>query len=388
LLFHAILLAFAATFPRRLIPMANVPGSVPVRARGLTGFAELVTQHGGDYEALLNSVGIPLAMLDSPEGTLEHQKLVTLFERAAVTLQVSDFGLRLASLQGIEILGPVALMARHAATVGDAIAAIRRHLHYHSPGADIRLDLDRRGTRACLRYELHLPSQIPHRQNTELAYSIAVKFLRLVSSTDPGDWLIHFAHRDGLSPSKYRRHLGCEVRLAQEFDALFFPADLLNVRIDISDPVLARTAASFVSDVMRRFPLDVDLQVKALIVRQLASGGCTLSRVAQQLRLPERTLQRRLHGVGQRFEDIVDRVRRDRASEYLLRTAMPLRQISTLLGYTEQSTFIRACRRWFGSSPLAFRDRSSASPPGTTTSATSAFSGESMAAFRASVQRH
>jgi AraC-like DNA-binding protein len=63
-----------------------------------------------------------------------------------------------------------------------------------------------------------------------------------------------------------------------------------------------------------------------------------------------------LRDAGHSFEDIVDRVRRHRAHEYLLRTAIPLKQVSTLLGYTEQSTFIRACRRWFGRSPLALRE--------------------------------
>jgi len=326
-----------------------------VRARGLTGFAELVAQHGGNCDALLGSVGISPELLKTPEATLDHQKLIMLFERAAVQLKVNDFGLRLAKLQGIEILGPIALMARHAATVGDAIAAVRRHLPYHSPGAEIQLDRESHGGYARLRYALHLPTELPHRQNSELAYGIAVQFLRLLSSATPGDWLIHFAHAEGLIPSRYRRHLGCEVRLAQDVDALFFPADLVDARIDTSDPVLTRTAASFVSDVIRRFPLDIELQVETLIIRQLASGGCTLPRIAQQLRLPERTLQRRLQDAGRNFEEIVDRVRRHRTHEYLLRTAIPLRQVSTLLGYTEQSTFIRACRRWFGKSPLERR---------------------------------
>jgi AraC-like DNA-binding protein len=340
----------------RLFTVIDVLRPPQVRARGLSGFAELVAQRGGDCAALLRSEGISPDLLKTPEATLDHQKLVMLFERAAAQLKVDDFGLQLAKLQGIDILGPVALMARHAATVGDAIAAVRRHLPYHSPGAEIRLDRYPQDEYACLRYELHLPRELPHRQNSELAYAIAVRFLRLVSSAIPDDWRIHFAHSEGLSPSKYRRHLGCEVRLAQDFDALFFPADLLDVRIDTSDPVLAHAAASFVADVVRRFPLDIELQVETLIVRQLANAGCTLTRIAQQLGLPERTLRRRLQTSGCNFEDIVDRVRRQRAHEYLLRTAIPLRQVSTLVGYTEQSTFIRACRRWFGKSPLALRE--------------------------------
>jgi AraC-like DNA-binding protein len=332
--------------------------SPQVRARGLTGFAELVAQHGGDCDALMGSVGISAQLLKTPDATLDHQKLVMLLERAAVQLKLNDFGLRLAKLQGIEILGPVALMARHAANVGDAIAAVGRHLPYHSPGAEVQLDIVLSQGRACLRYDLHLPTQLPHRHNSELALAIAVKFLRLVSLAAPDGWVVHFSHSDGLTPSQYRRHLGCEVRLAQDFDGVSFPASLLDVAIDTSDPALARVASSFVSDVIRRFPLDIDLQVETLIARQLASRGCTLPRIAQQLQLPERTLQRRLQTAGLTFEEIVDRVRRQRAQEYLSRTVIPLRQISTLLGYTEQSTFIRACRRWFGVPPLGVREPS------------------------------
>jgi AraC-like DNA-binding protein len=340
----------------RSIEMHETLRSPQVRARALTGVPALVAQYGGDCDALLKGVGLSPDLLKTPEATLDHQKLLMLFEQAAVQLKVTDFGLRLANLQGIDILGPVALAARNAATVGDAIEAVQRHLPYYSPGARIWLDNESPGGSACLRYEVHLPSETPHRQNSELAYAIAVKFLRLVSSAAPDDWLIHFAHADGLSPSRYRRHLGCKVRLAQDFDALFFPTELLGVSIDTSDPVLARIAAAFVSDVIKRFPLDIDLQVETLIVRQLASGICTLPRIAQQLRLPERTLQRRLQVAGITFEEIVDRVRRHRAREYLVETAIPLRQVSTLLGYTEQSAFIRACRRWFGKPPLVLRE--------------------------------
>jgi AraC-like DNA-binding protein len=147
--------------------------------------------------------------------------------------------------------------------------------------------------------------------------------------------------------------------LAQDSDALIFPAQLLDVAIDSSDETLKRVAERFVANLIRRFPLDLGRQVAALVVRQLASGGCTLPRIAQQLGLAKRTLQRRLQAQGIHFEDIVDGVRQQRAREYLLQTAIPMTQVCSLLGYTEQSTFNRACRRWFGSSPLAFRQESS-----------------------------
>ena len=54
---------------------------------------------------------------------------------------------------------------------------------------------------------------------------------------------------------------------------------------------------------------------------------------------------------GLHFEDIVDRLRRERASEYLPYSAIPLAQVAALLGYSDQTALTRACRRWFGESP-------------------------------------
>jgi len=68
-----------------------------------------------------------------------------------------------------------------------------------------------------------------------------------------------------------------------------------------------------------------------------------------------RSLQRRLQSQGISFDDIADRVRRNRAIEYLRQTVLPLAQVSSLLGYTESSTFNRACKRWFGVTPLGYR---------------------------------
>jgi AraC-like DNA-binding protein len=43
-------------------------------------------------------------------------------------------------------------------------------------------------------------------------------------------------------------------------------------------------------------------------------------------------------------------------------TAMPLQSIADFLGYSSQTSFTRACRRWFGEPPQALRSRSGRAP--------------------------
>jgi AraC-like DNA-binding protein len=79
--------------------------------------------------------------------------------------------------------------------------------------------------------------------------------------------------------------------------------------------------------------------------------------VAKSLGVHERTLQRKLKNSGSGFEDILDSVRETRATELLRHSDVSMAHIATLLGYTEQASFSRACLRWFGANPSAVRQR-------------------------------
>jgi AraC-like DNA-binding protein len=92
-------------------------------------------------------------------------------------------------------------------------------------------------------------------------------------------------------------------------------------------------------------------QVRRLVLRMLPTQQCRLPLIAEQLGLHERALQRQLAELGQRFDELVEGIRRDRADFYLAERDIPLAQIAGMLGYSEQSVFNRACRRWFALTP-------------------------------------
>jgi AraC-like DNA-binding protein len=331
---------------------------VLVRARALTGFASLVERHGGDLAKLLDHAGIPAATLAVPEAPVLLARAMTLLEDAAAALDVPDFGLQLSLLQDINVLGAVALFARHSATLGDALAAIARNLPYHSPGVQLHIedDPDRPG-HSQLRLVLDTGVAIPRRQSIELSFGIAQHFLTMAAGPPGPDWQLSLSHDSPLDAAHYRRYFSGQVLLKQRKDALSFPSRLLASALSPDTGALHDAAQRYVSNVIHRFPLDITRQVEALVDRQLAAGGGSLIQVARELGLHERTLQRRLKEQGVYFEDLVDALRRSRAEEFLAYPAIPLAQVAALLGYSEQSSFIRVCKRWFGATPQVFRTR-------------------------------
>jgi AraC-like DNA-binding protein len=68
-----------------------------------------------------------------------------------------------------------------------------------------------------------------------------------------------------------------------------------------------------------------------------------------------RTLQRRLATEGSTFARLVDDVRRERSEAFLRSGDVAVAEVSWLVGFSEQSAFTRAFRRWTGRSPTEYR---------------------------------
>ena len=334
-----------------------MPMSVPVyaRVRSLTGFAEVVGIHGGDVVALLESVGLDADLLINPDAVVPFGTAAALLDRAAETLGLPDIGLRLGDYQDLSILGPVALTARYATDVRDALQALVRHMPYHTPGTELSLNTDTATGVTSLHCGLPGFDGLPSRHVVELSYVIACKALRMIAHDVGADWQVNLPHPAAVDPERYRQAYGCSVCFEQPFDALTFPSGLLDVSVDQANHELRRKAQRYINDVVQRFPLDIGKQTSALVERHLATGHFGLRDIARQLGMHERTLQRRLSEQDLVFEDIVDQLRRERASEYLRSSAIPLTQVATFLGYSNQAAFTRACRRWFGDSPQKLR---------------------------------
>jgi AraC-like DNA-binding protein len=98
-------------------------------------------------------------------------------------------------------------------------------------------------------------------------------------------------------------------------------------------------------------------RARAVIIRHLQDGEPKRPKIAGVLGMSERTLQRRLAAEGTSFQHLLDDTRRELAQHYLGQREVSLADTAYLLGFSDQSSFFRAVRRWFGSSPRHYRTR-------------------------------
>lgn len=326
-----------------------------IRASNMWGFGALVRQLGADPARLQARFGITPAAEHEEDAFIGFESFVRLLEAAADELDCPDFALRLSGWQGLDILGPIAVIARNAQTLQDGLGSIARYLYVHSPALKLAVESPGAGSDLKFTYEVTELSLPVLRQGYELSMANGVQMIRLLGGPDARPSAISFLHEQMGSDAAYAEALGCEVRFGQSWCGFELPLGLAGRTIDSADPETRRMATKYLEANYLPTTATLSERVAELARRLLPTGHCTADAIADQLNLHARTLQRRLAEEGVRCQDLIEQERRDQAARYLAEPGLQLHQIASLLGYAEQSTLNRSCRRWFGQTPREYR---------------------------------
>jgi AraC-like DNA-binding protein len=315
-----------------------------IRSGTLTNYAEVARRVGLDPGRMLAEFGLPEAALREMEMKIPAEAVRSLLEASAERSGVQAFGLLMAEKRRISNLGPLGLLIREQATLGDAVEALARYANRLNDA--LMLTIDHAGEVVVLREELIFSGGGSIRQATELAIGVAFLALRkLLGQVPPRR--VCFAHPAPVDRSVHERIFGRIVEFGHDFNGIVWRTRDLEVANPEADPVAARYARKLVETALHHKPADMASQVRVLVVAQLAKGHSSIDLVASELGVNRRTVHRRLLAEGRTFSQILDEVRRDLAARYLADKHRSLAEISLLLGFAAPSGFARWHRRHF-----------------------------------------
>lgn len=167
-------------------------------------------------------------------------------------------------------------------------------------------------------------------------------------------WFEHAQHAD---LPNYHYLLGCKIKFNQKVNSVLFDSAFLKQKPITASSILHRVlnegllaiagAESSVSDV-------VDVASRE-VARIHPASAATIEQVASNMALTSRTLSRKLADAGTSFHQIKKAVLKARAEFFLTKTDQGLYQIALELGYSDQSAFCRAFKKWFNKTPDQFR---------------------------------
>ena len=196
------------------------------------------------------------------------------------------------------------------------------------------------------------------RQRIEFIFITVISFCRWITGRDIHPLAVDLPYPTPEDSAPYRAAYRCPV----SFDAagasmLFGDADLATA-LPTSNPLLADLHERFAGEYLAHFDhAQTSYRAREVIIRRLPDGEPRRDEVASALCMSERTLQRRLEEEATSFVELLDDTRRELAEQYLGRLNLSLGQAAYLLGFADQSSFFRACRRWFDASPGQYRSQ-------------------------------
>lgn len=154
---------------------------------------------------------------------------------------------------------------------------------------------------------------------------------------------------------EYIRSFAAPVQFGADKDALYFDKAELETPVPGKCLQLARETDKILDRYLEALEPDkVSSEVKQLLLRLLPSGQANQQTVASRMNRSTSTLQRQLRAEGTKYREICDGTRKSLAEQYVRDGEFSLGEIAYQLGFTDQSNFSRAFKRWTGVAPGEF----------------------------------
>lgn len=322
----------------------------------------MVKEQGINVEQMLISAGIDQQKLSQPDYRIPLFQLLKLQQLQQEQSQDDAWGIKLGAQvrpRFLQVLG-YAAMSSH--TVGDAIQQL---LRFETLVWDFGISELKQGDEfSKIQLKTLLPDIIPA-QIVEMAMSSWVSFGReilanqslLTQQSLPT--AIHFRHKAHADLTEHQAFFNCPVLFEQKENAVIIPNTLLNEATKDSDPQLKQLMNNKGDMLLKGYRLETNLsnEVRAAICQQLPQGEPEIEQVALQLDTHVRSLRKRLQEANTSFKTLLDEVRYELAQAYLADAQLSLVDIAFMLGFSEQSAFSRAFKRWNGNSPSQYRNQ-------------------------------
>ncbi|OEK06500.1 hypothetical protein BFP71_02155 [Roseivirga misakiensis] len=202
----------------------------------------------------------------------------------------------------------------------------------------------------------------PYRRGLELSneatISATVVVLKAMTETDISPIQVTFKHEAPHDISSHEKAFQCPVLFNQAQYSITYKTVDLEIRTAKADQSINQFLLERVEEETEGLELNatkIARDVEALIKDALPSGIPGIAELSEQMGMSNRTLTRRLGEKGMTFRDLIKKSQEEISKDLLSNTNMSIAEIAYQTGFSEQSAFNRAFKRWTGLAPLEFR---------------------------------
>ena len=318
---------------------------------------DILEDYGISPDPVFRGVGLDPALMFEPGARYPLTGIARLWQQMSELIEDPCYGLKTAKFWHPSHFGTIGYAMLASSTLR---LALQRLMRFHRVVSDARFGtlVENEGENKfsiVLNWDDESP-WAPAREDAALTYLLSSCRLNFKRELNPKR--VELTHLQHACLETYERFFGCRVHLG-------CPAPALTLRrSDVDKPLRSgdEYLADFHDGIMEHYISKLSKNrfirdVQKLVASQLPDGMISIDKVARELGMSTRKLQRGLKQEGTTYQELLNRTRRDLAERYVRDGAHDLTEVAFILGFADLSAFSRSFKRWTGLSPSRYRKK-------------------------------
>jgi AraC-like DNA-binding protein len=314
----------------------------------------LLERHGIDAEKFIRAGGYSPEVFRDPTARLPSKAMDAAALGAAELIPNPGFALEAARCWHPSDLGVLGYAWLASSTLQTALQRLKRYGAILGEKARVELEMGNRGLRNVL--DMRRRDPLVTALAVDFLFALVIDMCRMNFGASLRPLEVTLQRDAPSDPRPWQLFFGCRVHFNAERDSFL----LARADVEAELPIANRQVAGTLDAILARQLAELDrsnvaARTKAALLERLASGEPPEDEIAKSLHMSRRTLQRKLAEADLTYQRLVDDTRRDLALRYIEDASKSVTELTFLLGFSGQSAFTRAFRRWTGASPTEYR---------------------------------
>lgn len=320
--------------------------------------ARTLDARGIDSDQLFAEAGLDPAIMRDPNGRYPVSRMSRLWTLAVERANDPCLGLHAAEHVQPMTFHSLGLAVLASQSMEDALRRSARFSRIVSNAVEVFVEDTPEGIKQVVRFRDDVP---PVDEAIDLFMAGSVKMGKLLSGGGAQPTQIKLCRT--VTPEmeiEFRAYFMAPIEFGATENSFLLPHELARRPLPMANPALALKNDQVVMEYLAKFDgARVSEKVRAELIARLPAGEPSRAEVAEALHFSEKTLQRRLRDEDNSYQSILDETRRELAQQYLSDERVSVCEITFRLGFSDQSSFTRAFKRWTGRAPGEFRTQAS-----------------------------
>lgn len=265
------------------------------------------------------------------------------------------FGVRVGQQMVIEDYGVLGLSWRTCSRVGEIFERSERYFKLLSNTFVWQIKQEGSVSHVLLNRKAHRRGM---ELSTEASLSATVVVLQAMSEKEIVPTQVSFKHGPPVDLTSFHTAFKCPIYFNQPDYSISYKTSDLNVRTAKADASINSYLLQQVDETTKGIKIPGNKfvrDVESLIKDGLPTGIPGIQEISNLLAMSNRTLTRRLSEAGVTYRDLIRKTQEHLAKDMLRNSVHSIGEIAFLTGFSEQSAFNRAFKKWTNQTPSEFK---------------------------------